>query len=142
MNNIVNSQPQATPLSSHPRNSGRPNNTPPSHLRLDNLIVNQPAQGQYNGHMAGVAPPQPPERGSSFTVMSQTQGRSPTTPNNNTATGAKRVSFQDASPPSPVARDIQEDPNVRCFVFFIFILCVIYNVESRISVYIFKIITV
>ncbi|KAG8268647.1 adherens junction organization [Homalodisca vitripennis] len=123
INNSANLQQQVTPLSSHPRPSpARSNNTPPSHLRLDNLIVNQPAApGQYNGYSPGQsspagAPPQPPERGSSFAVMSQTQGRSPNTPNNNSV-GAKRVSFQDASPPSPPTNaappldNIREDPN-------------------------------
>lgn len=89
--------------------------------RLDNLLG-----GPNNND-----PPQPPERGSSFAIMSQvetkaTPPRPPvltstpngivTTPNANTA--PKRVSFQDPtsippSPPSPTLEKIIEDPDVR-----------------------------
>lgn len=89
--------------------------------RLDNLLV-----GPNNND-----PPQPPERGSSFAIMSQvetkaTPPRPPvlasipngviTTPNSNTT--PKRVSFQDPtstphSPPSPTLEKIIEDPDVR-----------------------------
>lgn len=88
--------------------------------RLDNLLV-----GPNNND-----PPQPPERGSSFAIMSQvetktTPPRPPvlsstpngvmTTPNTNTT--PKRVSFQDPTtpptPPSPTLEKIIEDPDVR-----------------------------
>lgn len=142
------------------------NNNPPSHLRLDNLIINSPAspgQQNYNGYGSNQnspaaqtqyyeklppaqqrldtllgqnapsnSPPQPPERGSSFAVMSQTQmgtlrnppGNLTMSPNSvvntpQTTVGvAKRVSFQDSSPPSPPSHpvppleNISEDPNV------------------------------
>ncbi|KAL1139052.1 hypothetical protein AAG570_009113 [Ranatra chinensis] len=123
------------------------NRNPPTHLRLDNLVINTPATNNHyhnnNGYGSNQAspagqrldtlvgnsngPPQPPERGSSFAVMSQAQNhiiRTPppsvtavTTPSNNTTTmaTAKRVSFQDASPPSPSnnppLENIREDPN-------------------------------
>lgn len=96
--------------------------------RLDNLLV-----GPNNND-----PPQPPERGSSYAIMSQvetkaTPPRPPvissmpngvvTTPNANTT--PKRVSFQDPtslppsppSPPSPILEKIIEDPDVINFFF-------------------------
>lgn len=94
--------------------------------RLDNLLV-----GPNNND-----PPQPPERGSSYAIMSQvetkvTPPRQPvlsstpngvvTTPNANVT--PKRVSFQDPtstppSPPSPTLEKIIEDPDVmHLFVF-------------------------
>ena len=142
------------------------NNNPPTHLRLDNLIINSPAtpgSQNYNGYGSNQnspagqtqyyeklppaqqrldtllgqsapsnSPPQPPERGSSFAVMSQTQmgtlrspvgnltmSPSPTVNTSQTTIGvAKRVSFQDSSPPSPPSNpvppleNISEDPNV------------------------------
>lgn len=153
-------------------NSTPRSTNPPSHLRLDNLIINSPASPNqnYNGYGSNqnspashnqyydkqppaqqrldsllgqnspTGPPQPPERGSSFAVMSQTAQigtlRSPAggnlsvmTPNNNqpssqavnttpTVGVAKRVSFQDTTPPSPPSNlapnleNIREDPNV------------------------------
>lgn len=129
--------------------------TRPSHLRLDNLVNNTSIVGQnhhslsnsygnatdYNTMTAAPqqrldsllehnnAPP-PPERGSSFAVMSQAL-RSPATPSNHNITKndtlqpnntitPKKVSFQETtseiigSNSTPVEK-ILEDPNVRCF---------------------------
>uniref|UniRef100_A0A023F3L1 Putative actin filament-binding protein afadin n=3 Tax=Triatoma infestans TaxID=30076 RepID=A0A023F3L1_TRIIF len=124
--------------------------TTTSNLRLDNLVINTPATNNNNNYhnnngysssqvsppgqrldmmVGGVNAPQPPERGSSFAVMSQaTQNqlvRTPTTssPPTNTTTStpslgsAKRVSFQDPPPPptpvnpAPPLDNINEDPN-------------------------------
>ncbi|XP_073971174.1 adherens junction formation factor afadin isoform X13 [Rhodnius prolixus] len=121
-----------------------------SNLRLDNLVINTPSTNNSsnyhnnNGYstsqvsppgqrldqmVGGINAPQPPERGSSFAVMSQaTQSqmtRTPTTssPPTNTTTStpslgtAKRVSFQDPPPPPPPVNpappldNISEDPN-------------------------------
>ncbi|XP_014251029.1 afadin isoform X2 [Cimex lectularius] len=120
--------------------------TTTSNLRLDNLVINTPANNnnyQNNGYSSSQAspagqrldmmlgqspngPPQPPERGSSFAIMSCAQGQmrspnsntSPTT-NNTTPTiaTAKRVSFQEPPPPPPPSNpappleNIREDPN-------------------------------
>lgn len=113
--------------------------------RLDSLLLMSSSQqtnslNERNSNLS--IPPQPPERGSSFTVMSQTQGvlRNSTTnmslagsersnmvhnrgseTNPTTSTTIKRVSFHDPNanqpPPQPTTQppmeQIREDPNVR-----------------------------
>lgn len=116
---------------------------PPSNLPLDNSgygyspssQVSLPSQRLDNllGGPNNNDPPLPPERGSSYAIMSQvetkaTPPRPPVlsstpngvvnTPNTNTTTTPKRVSFQDPasippSPPSPTLEKIIEDPDVR-----------------------------
>jgi len=111
--------------------------------RLDSLLMNSNQQtnslNERNTNLS--VPPPPPERGSSFTVMSQTQGvlRNSTTnmssagsersnvvhgraseTNPTTSTTIKRVSFHDPNanqlPPQPTTQppleQIREDPNV------------------------------
>ncbi|XP_069688876.1 afadin isoform X3 [Periplaneta americana] len=111
--------------------------------RLDSLLLmggNQQSNSLNDRNSNAAMPPQPPERGSSFTVMSQTQGvlrnsttnmttersnmvhsrgseTNPTT--STTSTTIKRVSFHDPNanqpPPQPTSQppmeQIREDPN-------------------------------
>lgn len=120
---------------------------PPNNLSLDNSGYGySPSQGslpsQRLDNLLGGPnnndPPQPPERGSSYVIMSQVETSKATpprppvqtsmsngvvnTPNSNTTT-PKRVSFQDPttppSPPSPTLEKIMEDPDVKIFFLLI-----------------------
>lgn len=150
---------QQQQLLSQSYNNNTPNRqnrtvNPPNNLSLDNSGFgyspsshgNLPSQRLDNlvGGPNNNDPPQPPERGSSFAIMSQvetkvTPPRPPvlastpngivTTPNANTT--PKRVSFQDPasmppSPPSPTLEKIIEDPDVRIN----FLLILIFNYHS------------
>ncbi|KAK9503292.1 hypothetical protein O3M35_011893 [Rhynocoris fuscipes] len=140
--------------------------TTTSNLRLDNLInnnnnnnnSNNSSYHNNNGYSSnqisppgqrldmmvggGANVPQPPERGSSFAIMSQASQanqivRTPTTSspatNNRSSTPtlgpAKRVSFQDPTPPPPPLNpappldNISEDPNVS-------IILITFNISS------------
>jgi len=148
-------QQQQQQLLNQSYNNNTPNRlnrsvNPPNNLSLDNSgygysLASQgslPSQRLDNllGGPNNNDPPQPPERGSSYAIMSQvdtkaTTPRPPvltstpngviTTPNANTT--PKRVSFQDPtsmppSPPSPTLEKIMEDPDVKivylCFEMF------------------------
>ncbi|XP_050542344.1 afadin isoform X2 [Daktulosphaira vitifoliae] len=106
---------------------------PPNHLPLDNSGYGSPhgtLPSQRLDNLVGGSnnndPPQPPERGSSFAIMSQVETKTQsrlqnnistpngiTTPNANTT--PKRVSFQDPTTiptsPSPPLEKIIEDPD-------------------------------
>jgi hypothetical protein len=111
--------------------------------RLDSLLLMSSSQqtnslNERNSNLS--VPPQPPERGSSFTVMSQTQGvlRNSTSTNMSSAGSersnmahnrgsetnptTKRVSFHDPNanqpPPQPPMEQIREDPDV-CKIYIV-----------------------
>lgn len=128
---------------------------PPNNLSLDNsgYGYTPPSQGNHPsqrldnllGGPNNNDPPLPPERGSSYVIMSQvetkaTPPRPPvlsstpngvvTTPNANTT--PKRVSFQDPtsippSPPSPTLEKIIEDPDVIRVDNVELLMCYIFN---------------
>lgn len=137
-------QQQQQQLMNQSYNNNTPNRlnrsvNPPNNLSLDNSgygysLASQgslPSQRLDNllGGPNNNDPPQPPERGSSYAIMSQVETKATpprpqvltstpngvvTTPNANTT--PKRVSFQDPtsippSPPSPTLEKIIEDPD-------------------------------
>ncbi|XP_026807778.1 afadin isoform X1 [Rhopalosiphum maidis] len=137
-------QQQQQQLMNQSYNNNTPNRfnrsvNPPNNLSLDNSgygysLASQgslPSQRLDNllGGPNNNDPPQPPERGSSYAIMSQVETKATpprpqvltstpngvvTTPNANTT--PKRVSFQDptsipSSPPSPTLEKIIEDPD-------------------------------
>ncbi|KYM94500.1 Afadin [Cyphomyrmex costatus] len=121
-------QQQTYQSNQHPRS-----HLHPGMLRLDNLIINGPNVSISSQNIVNDAPP-PPERGSSYAVMSQQsalRSNGSTTsnlpPTSQQLTSIKRVSFHDASansesmlrnvssatsnPPSISMDTIREDPN-------------------------------
>ncbi|XP_011697679.1 PREDICTED: uncharacterized protein LOC105455787 isoform X2 [Wasmannia auropunctata] len=124
----LQSQQQTYQSSQHPRSQLHP-----GMLRLDNLIINGPSVSMPSQNNVNDAPP-PPERGSSYAVMSQQsalRSNGSTTsnlpPTSQQPASMKRVSFHDSNansesvlrnvssgtsnPPSISMDTIREDPN-------------------------------
>ncbi|XP_025263264.1 uncharacterized protein LOC105253569 isoform X5 [Camponotus floridanus] len=122
-------QQQTYQQSQHPRSQLHP-----SMLRLDNLIINGPNVSMPSQNSVNDAPP-PPERGSSYAVMSQQSAlrsngstASNLPPTSQQPASMKRVSFHDSNansesmlrsmssgtsnPPSMSMDIIREDPNI------------------------------